>query len=641
MSEMNSQYYHGLPENATRMRVPHYPGHDYAENIGEYEAPPSYSTVLDSVSLGREEENAQLLNQIDKLRECGVDEYIDLPQIVVVGDQSSGKSSVLEALTNIPFPRSNVRCTRFATQIRLRRANNAETKIRILPGEEQSLSRKQELAAFEQKCQDQTDFDTIFDRAKDAIFPTGAASAFLSRSILSIEISGPDQPHLTVVDLPGIIHSATMNQTEADKKAITTLANSYMQKERTIILLVVSGSNDISNQIVLGMAKVMDLKGTRTLGIITKPDMTETKERRKEFIDLASNKDPRNRLHLGWHVLRNRTPDEMHFTPEERKRAEIDFFAGTEWGTKLKPNQLGVDALSKDLSTQLIRHIAAEAYKVEADIERELRKCREKLAQLGDGKDTIEEMRAELYRWCDRSRRLAQAAVQGHGINPAGEDFFLSSNDSETYARNFRSCVVEKNYAFAAQMEDWGSACLIIEDENQKRKTSKRADNSEMQIEEISKSDYISKVIYPMLRDNRGLELSVDSNPLLVYRLFQTYSKNWPDHATQDVADVYKLCVGFLHQILQVAWPKQLQNRVWVGFIQHEVDWRLKKAQMELNKLKNDRMKHVTPYESDFVKKYYQWKEADIAKQGSVDLPVQKYEDVLRKMLLLYEVSCS
>jgi hypothetical protein len=62
-----------------------------------------------------------LLEKIDKLFLCNVGEYIDLPQLVVVGDQSSGKSSVLEGLTRLKFPRNSGLCTRFATQIIFRR----------------------------------------------------------------------------------------------------------------------------------------------------------------------------------------------------------------------------------------------------------------------------------------------------------------------------------------------------------------------------------------------------------------------------------------------------------------------------------------------------------------------------------------
>lgn len=55
-----------------------------------------------------------LLEKVDKLFACNVGEYIDLPQLVVVGDQSSGKS--LEGLTKLKFPRNTGLCTRFATQ---------------------------------------------------------------------------------------------------------------------------------------------------------------------------------------------------------------------------------------------------------------------------------------------------------------------------------------------------------------------------------------------------------------------------------------------------------------------------------------------------------------------------------------------
>jgi GTPase SAR1 family protein len=77
-----------------------------------------------------------LLDKIDKLFACNVGEYIDLPQLVVVGDQSSGKSSVLEGLTKLAFPRDSGLCTRFATQITFRRVEGCERSITatIIPG---------------------------------------------------------------------------------------------------------------------------------------------------------------------------------------------------------------------------------------------------------------------------------------------------------------------------------------------------------------------------------------------------------------------------------------------------------------------------------------------------------------------------
>lgn len=75
----------------------------------------------------------QMLAKIDKLFGCGVGELVDLPQIVVVGDQSSGKSSVLEGLIKKDLPRDSGLCTRFATQIVFRRALEEHISVSVIP----------------------------------------------------------------------------------------------------------------------------------------------------------------------------------------------------------------------------------------------------------------------------------------------------------------------------------------------------------------------------------------------------------------------------------------------------------------------------------------------------------------------------
>ncbi|CDM34586.1 Dynamin, GTPase domain [Penicillium roqueforti FM164] len=62
-----------------------------------------------------------LLDKIDRLLAYNLGEYVNLPQLVVAGDQSSGKSSVLKGLTKLPFPRDSGLCTQFATHIIFRR----------------------------------------------------------------------------------------------------------------------------------------------------------------------------------------------------------------------------------------------------------------------------------------------------------------------------------------------------------------------------------------------------------------------------------------------------------------------------------------------------------------------------------------
>jgi GTPase SAR1 family protein len=79
-----------------------------------------------------------MLENIDSLFACGVGELVSLPQIVVVGDQSSGKSSVLEGLINKPLPRDSGLCTRFATQIIFRRAAQEQVVVSIIPDQHAS-----------------------------------------------------------------------------------------------------------------------------------------------------------------------------------------------------------------------------------------------------------------------------------------------------------------------------------------------------------------------------------------------------------------------------------------------------------------------------------------------------------------------
>lgn len=74
-----------------------------------------------------------MMEKIDNLFACGVGDFVALPQIVVVGDQSSGKSSVLEGLIRMPLPRDSGLCTRFATQFMFRRADKVDISVSIIP----------------------------------------------------------------------------------------------------------------------------------------------------------------------------------------------------------------------------------------------------------------------------------------------------------------------------------------------------------------------------------------------------------------------------------------------------------------------------------------------------------------------------
>lgn len=114
---------------------------------------------------------------------------------------------------------------------------------------------------------------------------------------MRIEISGPDRPHLTIVDLPGLIHSETKPQTASDVELIQDVVQGYMKESRCIILAVVSAKNDFANQIVLKLARAADSTGSRTLGVITKPDTLRAgSDNEVMYVSLARNQEVEFRL---------------------------------------------------------------------------------------------------------------------------------------------------------------------------------------------------------------------------------------------------------------------------------------------------------------------------------------------------------
>lgn len=261
-------------------------------------SPASIMVAFDSNSMSKlcSADQLELLNSIDSLRLQGINNYVSLPQIIVCGDQSSGKSSVLEAISGVSFPVKSNLCTRFPTELVLRRAQNAGATVSIVPHSSHTESERKGLSGFQAVMASFDDLPGIIESAKSAMGISTHGKAF-SKDILRIEISGPDRPHLTIVDLPGLIHSETKHQTASDVELIQDVVQGYMKESRCIILAVVSAKNDFANQIVLKLARAADSTGSRTLGVITKPDTLRAgSDNEAMYVSLARNQEVEFRL---------------------------------------------------------------------------------------------------------------------------------------------------------------------------------------------------------------------------------------------------------------------------------------------------------------------------------------------------------
>lgn len=169
-----------------------------------------------------------LLNCIDQLRSEGINQYVSLPQIIVCGDQSAGKSSVLEAISGVSFPVQSNTCTRFPTELILRRTPQVSSSVSIVPDASRTEAEKFSLSGFRSELEGFDGLGKLIEAAKAAMGIHARGKTF-PKDLLRIEITGPEHLHLTIVDLPGLIHSATKGQTDDDVKLIRDVVRGYSE----------------------------------------------------------------------------------------------------------------------------------------------------------------------------------------------------------------------------------------------------------------------------------------------------------------------------------------------------------------------------------------------------------------------------
>lgn len=470
-----------------------------------------------------------LVDAIDKLRSQGISHYVSLPQLIVCGDQSSGKSSVLNAISGIPFPTKDHLCTRFATEVILRRTAAEGASVSIVPSQDRPEAECEQLAQFRESLPALDDIPNLIDRAKDAMGLSAANNAF-SNDVLRIEISGPNRPHLTIVDLPGLIHSENKIQKAADIDLVQRLVRSYMSNTRSIILAVVSAKNDYANQVVLKLARDVDPKGIRTLGVITKPDTLPVgSESEGAFVALARNEDVSFRL--GWHVLKNRDYETRHCSADARDLAEAQFLSSGVWND-LPPGSVGIATLRQRLSQVLLDQIRNELPHLAAEIESSIEHCHVELSRLGESRGTTDEQRLYLLRISQSFQSTVKAAEDGS----YGDGIFGDARTADGYCMRFRAVIQNLNLEFADTMRRAGHHCKIIDnaalDAGEENRT-------------VTRTEYLNQ-IRELLKRSRGRELPGMYNPLIVGELFYEQSTPWEGLARKHIDLVWKSGVAFL-----------------------------------------------------------------------------------------------
>uniref|UniRef100_A0A8C1VKB9 Uncharacterized protein n=1 Tax=Cyprinus carpio TaxID=7962 RepID=A0A8C1VKB9_CYPCA len=310
-----------------------------------------------------EESIRPYIDLIDTLRSVGIQKDLALPTIVVIGDQSSGKSSVLEALSGIALPRGSGIVTRCPLELRLRNVTGG-------------VSWKAE------KMIEFGDPSLVEKHVEEAQNELAGKGVKICDDLVTLEVRSADVCDLTLIDLPGIARVPVQGQPQDIGNQIQRLIMKFIEKPETINMVVVPCNTDIATTEALKMAQEVDPEGVRTLAILTKPDLID-RGTEKNILAVVQNKVIP--LRKGYVMVKCRGQQQIDekVSLVEATQIERDFFQNHDFFRPLlDENKATIKCLAIKLTQDLVSHIKKSLPKLDEqikkqlwDVRNELKKC--------------------------------------------------------------------------------------------------------------------------------------------------------------------------------------------------------------------------------------------------------------------------
>ncbi|GAA0173603.1 membrane traffic protein [Lithospermum erythrorhizon] len=275
----------------------------------------------------------------DIFSKVGSQSNIELPEVVVVGSQSSGKSSVLEALVGRDFlPRGAGICTRRPLVLQLVQDRTVKAdygEFGHLPDQ-----RFYDFNEIRRMIQVETDREAGVNRG-------------VSESVIRLKIVSPNVLDITLVDLPGITRVPVGDQPSDIETRIRNLIMQRIKNPNCLILAVTPGNADLANSDALQIAGIADPDGNRTIGVITKLDIMDKGTDARNF--LLGKVVP---LRLGYVGVVNRCQEAINknLNIKDALMEEEKFFQNRPVYGDLS-DRCGIPQLAKKLNQVLVQHI--------------------------------------------------------------------------------------------------------------------------------------------------------------------------------------------------------------------------------------------------------------------------------------------
>ncbi|CAA7265375.1 unnamed protein product [Cyclocybe aegerita] len=330
----------------------------------------------------------EIVNTINKLQDVFTSigttsqASIDLPQICVLGSQSSGKSSVLENIVGRDFlPRGTGIVTRRPLVLQL--INRPAGSV----GQPNGVDKTHDKAANPDEWGEFLhlpgekfyDFNKIRDEiVRDTEAKTGK-NAGISPLPINLRIFSPNVLTLTLVDLPGLTKVPVGDQPRDIEKQIRDMLLKYISKPACIILAVTAANTDLANSDGLKMAREVDPEGTRTIGVLTKVDLMD---KGTDVVDILAGRIIPLRLGYVPVVNRGQRDIETNKAISTALEHEREFFENHP-SYKGKAQFCGTPFLARKLNMILMHHIRATLPDIKARISANLQKFNAELISLG------------------------------------------------------------------------------------------------------------------------------------------------------------------------------------------------------------------------------------------------------------------
>lgn len=358
-----------------------------------------------------------LVKKIQDLRHLGIENHkLPLPKICVVGDQSTGKSSLIEGMSEIKVPRSAGCCTRCPLEINLSDCDQSDApwtcKIFLMKKYIYSTQlikrggKSKGLGPWVEQDPESIPFMNLTDKADvqealkwaqlATLNPSTSHEDYIpgqnmrtdettqvkfSPNVVRLDISAPHFPNLSFYDLPGVINVAEVEEEKYLVTLVENLVKQYISTSSCTVLLTLPMTDDATNS---SAARIIREVGatSRTLGVLTKPDRIGYGEGYDQWKEIL--RGEKFTVGHSYYVVRN-NPSPLVEHAQAREEEE-EFFNDGPWRNELAEHsdRFGTRNLQMALSKLLKKQIELSLPSIREQIQSRAQEVEKELMTLPD-----------------------------------------------------------------------------------------------------------------------------------------------------------------------------------------------------------------------------------------------------------------